>query len=284
MRAKPKQSSDIQLYEHEGQNPFSGSYTNAVCARRSGNRTFTVWVKAWSADSFLEDCWNKEIESPKDFISACQACLEFVEFGDADVVDVIRGGFAGIKRLHEEFAAALRAELLAEFSEDCAAALREVEKRDAGRSKVRRLTNVEAREKYGSSIMFISNARPASSEEEAAHLEVGEKQGNRTLVAKGDDFPDEWDGWLDEIVESYSTIVKEALRRELDLDSLGLVEGPEGLKKFAEQLGVEFEQEFWEGECISGLYQRGWIETSKIRRAAADGRKLLEKLQKATRA
>lgn len=100
--------------------------------------------------------------------------------------------------------------------------------------------------------------------------EIGDKRGNFTLVARGDDFPDEWDGWLDELVESYSNLVKEAVCKDLDLEALGLVEGHEGLKAFAEQVGVEVEQDFWEGECVSGQYQLGWIKTSDIPKAAAN--------------
>jgi len=169
LKAKPKQSPDIQLYEHEGQNPFSGAYTNAISARRTANETFTVWVKAWSGNSFLEDCWHKDIASPGAFISACQDCLEFVEFGDAGVVDVIRGGFAGMKQLDEEFAAALKAELIAEFSEDCAEPETKVQGTATGsEGKVRRLTNEEARDKYGSSVVFISNPHPRPAQEKGA--------------------------------------------------------------------------------------------------------------------
>lgn len=100
--------------------------------------------------------------------------------------------------------------------------------------------------------------------------EIGDKRGKLTLVAKGDDFPHEWDGWLDELIESYSSLVTEAVRKELDLEALGLAEGPEGLKAFAVQIGVEFEQDFWEGECVSGQYQLGWIKTSDITKATAN--------------
>lgn len=105
--------------------------------------------------------------------------------------------------------------------------------------------------------------------------EIGDKRDNLTLVARGDDFPDEWDGWLDELLESYDKLVKEAVRKELDLEALGLVEAREGLRAFAEQLGVEFEEEFWEGGCISGQYQLGWIKTSSIPRAITKAKELL---------
>jgi hypothetical protein len=109
--------------------------------------------------------------------------------------------------------------------------------------------------------------------------EIGDKRGNFTLVARGDDFPDEWDGWLDELLERYGKLVKDAASKKLHLEVLGLVEGPEGLKAFAEQIGVAFEQEFWEGACISGQYQLGWIRTSEIRRAQRGARQLLAHIE-----
>lgn len=108
--------------------------------------------------------------------------------------------------------------------------------------------------------------------------EVGDKRGNLTLVARGDNFPDEWDGWLEELVESYSNLVQDAMRRNLDPEAFGLVEGHEGLMLFAEQLGVEFDAEFWEGECMSGQYQLGWMKTSNIPKARVEGLKILSEL------
>ena len=268
MKTKSKKSPDLLLYQHDGNNPFSGEYSNAIYTRRRANGQFTVWVKAWSSEGAAEDCWHKDLASAAEFISACQTCLEFVEFGEADVVDVIRGGFDGLKKLDASFAEVLRAGLLDQFSEDCAVASTD------------RLSNEDARQKHGAAIIFIHGPSTEFAEDDPSESipEVGDKRGKLTLVAKGDYFPDEWDGWLDELVESYSSLVTEALRKEVDPEALGLVEGPEGLKAFAEQLGVEFEQEFWEGECISGQYQLGWIKTSDIPKARVQGLKIISEL------
>jgi hypothetical protein len=48
---------------------------------------------------------------------------------------------------------------------------------------------------------------------------------------------------------------------------------------FAEEFGVEFEREFWEGECISGYYQHGWIKTSDFPQAEQKGLKILAELE-----
>lgn len=280
MKTKSKKARDLLLYQHDGNNPFSGEYSNAIYTRRRANGKFTVWVKAWSNEGAAEDCWQKDIVSPAEFISACQTCLEFVEFGEADVVDVVRGGFGGLKKLDASFAEALRAALLEQFSEDCAKPPADPSGIRDERMKVTRLSNEEARQKYGSAMIFIHGSSAESAEDDSSEVtpEIGDKRGSYTLVARGDDFPDEWDGWLDELVDGYSSLVTEALRKKVDPEVLGLVEGPEGLKAFAEQLGVEFEQEFWEGECISGQYQLGWIKTSHIPKARVQGLKIISEL------
>jgi hypothetical protein len=166
---KTKQQLDHQLFVHDGQNPFSGAYTNAIYARRQANETFTVWVKAWGTSASIEDCWHEDISSPAQFIAACQDCLEFVDFGDAGAVEVIRSGFATLRELDKEFSDALRTELLTAYSEDCAKPQTNV--RESGTSSegnVRRLTNEEAREKYGSSVVFISNPLPKPAGEKGA--------------------------------------------------------------------------------------------------------------------
>jgi hypothetical protein len=155
LKRKSKKSPDFLLYQHEGQNPFSGAYTNAIYARRRANGRFTVWVKAWTMDGAAEDCWQKDLASAAEFVSACETCLDFVEFGDADVVDVVRGGFEGLRKLDLSFANALRTALLWQFSEDCAVAPVAPPEIGGGNVTVTRLSNEEARKKYGSSVTFI---------------------------------------------------------------------------------------------------------------------------------
>lgn len=60
---------------------------------------------------------------------------------------------------------------------------------------------------------------------------------------------------------------------------MGLRDGVEGMMAFAEELGVEFDPEFWERECISGYYQHGWIKTSDIPQAEQKGLKILADLE-----
>jgi hypothetical protein len=167
LKPKSKKSQDLLLFKHEGQNPFSGAYTNAIYARRRANGRFTVWVKAWSMDGSAEDCWQKDLASAPEFVAACQTCLEFVEFGEADVVDVVRGGFEGLRKLDLSFADTLRTALLEQFSEDCAVAPVAPPEISGGNVTVTRLSNKEARKKYGSSMTFIRGTSTDSNEDES---------------------------------------------------------------------------------------------------------------------
>jgi hypothetical protein len=155
LKTKSKKTRDLLLYQHDGNNPFSGEYLNAIYTRRRANGKFTVWVKAWSNDGSAQDCWHKDIASASDFISACQTCLEFVEFGDADVVDAMRGGFDGLRKLDASFADMVRAALIGQFSEDCVLPAPTPPAIGHGRVRVTRLRNEEARQKYGSAMIFV---------------------------------------------------------------------------------------------------------------------------------
>jgi hypothetical protein len=162
LKSKSKKSSDLLLYQQEGQNPFSGDYTNAIYARRRANGRFTVWVKAWTMDGAAEDCWQKDLASAAEFVAACETCLDFVEFGDADVVDVVRGGFEGLRKLDLPFADTLRTTLLEQFAEDCAAQPAKPPEISGGKVTVTRLSKEEARQKYGASMIFYSGPRKSS--------------------------------------------------------------------------------------------------------------------------
>ncbi len=109
--------------------------------------------------------------------------------------------------------------------------------------------------------------------------EIGLTKRSRTLVAMGDDWPDQWDCWLEDAVEKYSALVKQASDAGLALEDLGLEEEARGRQGFAESLGVDFESDFWEGEFISGHFVCGWIKTKDIPKATATARQILAELK-----
>lgn len=114
--------------------------------------------------------------------------------------------------------------------------------------------------------------------------EIDDHKDDFTLVAKGDDWPDEWSCWLENLVEKFANLVDKAYDSGANITEIYLLDGRCGKKYFAEEIGVVFDQIFWEGECISGLYQYGWIKTSDIPSAEKRGLEFLseleEKLQK----
>ena len=109
--------------------------------------------------------------------------------------------------------------------------------------------------------------------------EVGLTKRSRTLVAMGDDWPDQWDGWLEDAVQQYGALVEQADEAGLDLEALELEAHASGHQAFAERIGVEFGSEFWEGECSSGHFVCGWIKTKEIPKATAAAQRILAELK-----
>jgi hypothetical protein len=115
--------------------------------------------------------------------------------------------------------------------------------------------------------------------ERNAFYEIDDEKDDFTLVAKGDDWPEEWSGWLEPLVEKYAALVEKAYAAGFNLSEMGLQDGTSGKKAYAEKIGVQFDQKFWEGECISGQYQSGWIRTSDIPKAEKRGINFLTELE-----
>lgn len=56
--------------------------------------------------------------------------------------------------------------------------------------------------------------------ERNAFYEIDDEKDDFTLVAKGDDWPDEWSGWLEPLVEKYAALVEKAYAAGFNLTSL----------------------------------------------------------------
>lgn len=136
-----------------------------------------------------------------------------------------------------------------------------------------------ARDFFSSWVEELAERNAEDEEGQTDCYDVDDQKGNLTLVARGDDWPEDWSGWLDPLVEKYAALVEKAYAAGFNLSEMGLRDGVEGMMAFAEELGVEFEREFWEGECISGYYQHGWIKTSDIPQAEQKGLKILAELE-----
>jgi hypothetical protein len=106
--------------------------------------------------------------------------------------------------------------------------------------------------------------------------EIGDRQNGHTLVAMGDDFPDHWISWLDDLVGEYGELVSRLESVDLSVQGLDLSDSSSSQMEFAEALGVNFSSSFWESDHISGHFQMGWIATKEIPKAKKAGKLLLK--------
>ncbi len=108
---------------------------------------------------------------------------------------------------------------------------------------------------------------------------IGDCCDGKVLVCIGDDEPDQWDDWLEELVDEFNS-----LRDAATAQGLLCRVGPKclelgGWSDFCEEVGVDLNQEFWEGSLVSGQFVMGWVEKKKIGTARRRGGSLLKKLQ-----
>lgn len=92
--------------------------------------------------------------------------------------------------------------------------------------------------------------------------EIGDTVDGRVLVCRGDDVPDQFMGWLEWIVDDYNRLERVAGRhRSLYSD----IDFNAGLVSFLEEHGVSVDSSHWEGACISGIFQEGYVEKDNIK-------------------
>ena len=92
--------------------------------------------------------------------------------------------------------------------------------------------------------------------------EIGDTVDGRVLVCRGDDVPDQFMGWLEWIVDDYNRLERVAGRHgslysDIDFNA--------GLVSFLEEHGVSVDSSHWEGACISGIFQEGYVEKDNIK-------------------
>lgn len=109
---------------------------------------------------------------------------------------------------------------------------------------------------------------------------IGDCRYGKVLVCMGDDQPDQWAGWLEELVDDFNLLRDAATAHGLlcRIDSQSLELG--GWSDFCEEVGVDLNQEFWEGSLVSGQFVMGWVEKQKIGTARRRGGSLLKKLHR----
>lgn len=109
---------------------------------------------------------------------------------------------------------------------------------------------------------------------------IGDCRDGKVLVCMGDDQPDQWVGWLEELVDEFNVLRDAATAHGLlcRIDSQSLELGD--WSGFCEEVGVELKREFWEGTLVSGHFVMGWLEKKKIGTARRRGGSLLKKLHR----
>lgn len=116
--------------------------------------------------------------------------------------------------------------------------------------------------------------------EEEDYPDIGDCRDGLLLVCMGDDRPDQWIDWLEELVGEYEDFRAIAEEHEVPLDAGSDCGTLDGWSDFCEALGVSIESELWEGGMVSGHFHRGWIKPGTIRSAKKVGKKILKKIQK----
>lgn len=112
--------------------------------------------------------------------------------------------------------------------------------------------------------------------------ELGDRVDGRILVCHGDDWPEDFIGWLDPLVSEFKEFLEIAERYEFALE---LADGQpmEDVTDFCEAMGVQVDRQFWEGTCISGFYHWGWITEGTQRQIQKTGRRILGELRNFTK-
>ena len=150
-------TTDVDLFIHEGFNPYSGEYTNILRGRKLKNGTFTLWVWCQGDWGTARDCWQKNIRTPKQFVDGCFACFEFVDFDYACQDEIYESVLPMLEELDEAFTKKVRTYLEANFYPDGFPEGEENVHPDNEYAKFRRLTPEEAIQKYGAGFTIIGN-------------------------------------------------------------------------------------------------------------------------------
>lgn len=112
--------------------------------------------------------------------------------------------------------------------------------------------------------------------------ELGDRVDGRILVCHGDDWPEDFIGWLVPLVSKFKELLEIAERYEFALE-LADGQSMEDVTDFCEAMGIQVDRQFWGGTCISGFYHWGWITVGTQRQIQKTGRRILSELRKFTK-
>ena len=109
---------------------------------------------------------------------------------------------------------------------------------------------------------------------------IGECRDGCVLVCMGDDKPDQWDGWLQKLVQYFNYLSEVAVANGLSCRVKPRGRPLKGWADFCDLLGVCISHDFWEGSMISGHFVTGWIGKKELRFARRSGRALIKQIER----
>jgi len=109
---------------------------------------------------------------------------------------------------------------------------------------------------------------------------IGDCRDGDVLVCMGDDRPDQWAGWLEELVDEFNSLREVATAHDLACWPAPGCNDLGDWSDFCTELGVNLSRQFWEGSMVSGQFVMGWVKKSAVGAARKRGHSLVKKLRR----
>ena len=109
---------------------------------------------------------------------------------------------------------------------------------------------------------------------------IGDCRDGDVLVCMGDDRPDQWAGWLEELVDEFNSLREIATAHDLACRPAPASNDLRDWSDFCTELGVNLSRQFWEGSMVSGHFVMGWVKKSEVSATRKRGHSLVKKLRR----
>jgi hypothetical protein len=108
---------------------------------------------------------------------------------------------------------------------------------------------------------------------------IGTSREGAVLVCMGDDQPDQWAGWLEELVDEFNCLRDSATAHGLSLRVRSQGQDFGDWSDFCDAVGVNLKRQFWEGSLVSGQFVMGWVKETRVSSAKKRGESVVQKLR-----
>lgn len=109
---------------------------------------------------------------------------------------------------------------------------------------------------------------------------IGDCRDGDVLVCMGDDRPDQWAGWLEELVDEFNSLREVATAHDLACRPAPACNDLGDWSDFCTELGVNLSRQFWEGSMVSGHFVMGWVKKSEVSATRKRGHSLVKKFRR----